>query len=724
MRFLLVEDTPYHRKFAIKTLHPEFPGATFEEISGEKGFQEALARGHFDVVLTDYKLKWGDGFIVLARVKDRFPDKPVLMVTDQGCEEVAVQALKAGMSDYVLKKHLSRLPDAVREATGRAQFRESPGVTHAVAEHKKGEGVLARQQRLYAMLSGVNQAIVRTEDRETLFNEACHHLVDVGGLRMAWIGLVDPDTLRVKPVAQCGFDEGYLESIVISAADVPEGHGPTGTAIRKGKYVVCNDWEEDTRMAPWREEALKRGYRSSAAFPLHLKNRVVGALNVYSEEAGFFHADECALLDSLASDLSFALLSLEQEAHRKCTEEALRQSESRYRRIVETSREGIWVIDDKANTAFVNARMAELLGYAPEEMIGVHFFNFMDNEAREKAAEYLERRRQGIAEQYEFTFRRKDGSPLPTLVSTNPFLDPQRKFMGALAMITDISDLRRAEEEVRSLARFPAEDPSPVLRVTRSGTLLYANKAAHPPLRQWDCRVGQKIPDDLQAAVNETFAAGTCKTLEIAVGDRHFSLLIAPIPAAGYANLYGLNVTERKRAEEALRKAHDKLERQVQERTAELARTVETLRDSETRYHTLFYQSPHAILVIDPQTARTVEFNDTAHRQLGYTREEFARLGIFDYEAKESEGETRAHMKRILREGQDDFETRHRTKQGEIRDVHVMVKTIEVSGKPVFMCIFRDLSGRSRDSRAAATPAPPPPTPRGNGGEKHVRKRG
>lgn len=116
------------------------------------------------------------------------------------------------------------------------------------------------------------------------------------------------------------------------------------------------------------------------------------------------------------------------------------------------------------------------------------------------------------------------------------------------------------------------------------------------------------------------------------------------------------------------------------------------LRESEMRYRALFEQSPDGILIIDPLTMIAIEFNETAHRQLGYTREEFKHLRISDYEAKETPEETKFHIVNVLREGKDEFETLHRTKNGEFRNVLVTVQTIELSGKVVFHCIFHDIT--------------------------------
>ena len=116
------------------------------------------------------------------------------------------------------------------------------------------------------------------------------------------------------------------------------------------------------------------------------------------------------------------------------------------------------------------------------------------------------------------------------------------------------------------------------------------------------------------------------------------------------------------------------------------------IEEDAKRYHALFDQAPLGVLIIDPQTARPVEFNELAHQQLGYTREEFAKLGIYDYKACENQNETKANIEKVLQEGKVEFETKHRTKTGEIRDVIVTSQTIELSGKTFLHSTYRDVT--------------------------------
>ncbi len=110
----------------------------------------------------------------------------------------------------------------------------------------------------------------------------------------------------------------------------------------------------------------------------------------------------------------------------------------------------------------------------------------------------------------------------------------------------------------------------------------------------------------------------------------------------------------------------------------------------------LFEQSPDGIVIIDPQTARFREFNSAAHRQLGYSREEFAELTIFDVEIQETAEETRTRIAAVIRDGEADFETLQRTRSGKIRNVHVSARVVDVRGNQVYQCIWRDITERKR----------------------------
>jgi len=150
---------------------------------------------------------------------------------------------------------------------------------------------------------------------------------------------------------------------------------------------------------------------------------------------------------------SFMLVSTD-ATERKRIAKILRSSESRYRTIVETAQEGVWLIDNQAITTYVNPKMAEILGYKPAEMLDLNLLDFMDESMREKAQANLKRRAQGIKEHHEFCFKHKNGKDVWTSISTNPIMDEQGQYVAALAMVTDITERKQAAAEMREQQQF------------------------------------------------------------------------------------------------------------------------------------------------------------------------------------------------------------------------------------------------------------------------------
>ena len=194
-----------------------------------------------------------------------------------------------------------------------------------MSERQEAEQQAATLGRLYRLLSRVNEDIVRAQDQEGLFRQACRIMMEEGDFLLCWIGRVDWEAGLVRAAAQYDLADNYPQDITVSIADVPEGRGPTGVAVREGRWDVCQDIANEPRMAPWREQALARGFRSSVAFPLFVGGRVDGVLTLYSGQKDYFNQEEVAVLNSLAEDLSFAMEAMNREARRRQAEEEIRR---------------------------------------------------------------------------------------------------------------------------------------------------------------------------------------------------------------------------------------------------------------------------------------------------------------------------------------------------------------------------------------------------------------
>ncbi len=208
------------------------------------------------------------------------------------------------------------------------------GLNWDVTETKEAEKEILKLNWLYLFTAGINEMILRVTDEETLFSEACRIAIDCGKFKMSWIGVIDEDTKKVIPIKHAGQESGYLSMIKsVSVNDSPEGRGPTGTALRQGKYVVCNDIENDPLMAPWKEAALDRGYLSSMSVPVRKFGKVIGGYTFYAEVKDFFDTAEIALLQEASNNVGFALEILEKEALRKKAEQNLEISNKELRNL-------------------------------------------------------------------------------------------------------------------------------------------------------------------------------------------------------------------------------------------------------------------------------------------------------------------------------------------------------------------------------------------------------
>ncbi len=168
--------------------------------------------------------------------------------------------------------------------------------------------LLHRANRALRVLTTVNQALIQGESEPTLLNLVCKALVDQGGYQSAWVGFAEHDQDKsIRPVAQYGTADGFLDHLAISWADTVRGRGPAGTAARTGTVQVSRDLGSDPRVLVWRAEALKHGYASSIALPLVAGLDTFGVLSIYSSATDAFDAEEVALLKELAADLAFGV---------------------------------------------------------------------------------------------------------------------------------------------------------------------------------------------------------------------------------------------------------------------------------------------------------------------------------------------------------------------------------------------------------------------------------
>jgi PAS domain S-box-containing protein len=363
---------------------------------------------------------------------------------------------------------------------------------------------------------------------------------------------------------------------------------------------------------------------------------------------------------------------------RKGAEEALRASEANYREIFDSANDSIFVHDlESGKILSVNQKACEMFGYAREELEKLTVADISTGVSpydQEHAVRWIKKTAKEEPQLFEWICKGKSGSTF--WVEVNLKLAVIEGEERVLAIVRDISERKKTEEEIARLAKFPDESPNPVMRISKDCTIMYANKASRPVLETWGCERGERLPDPCSKRIEEVMSTGKVADFEFECHNNTiFSVTLAPVVEAGYVNVYGLDVTRHKQGEEALR-------------------------ESEERYLAIFAQAADSIVLIDPENGALVEFNDRAHESLGYTREEFQKLKIPDFEIIESAEEVAKHIEKIVRQGTDAFETKHRTKSGEIREIMVSSRVISIGGKNLVQSIWRDITERKETEEA------------------------
>lgn len=174
----------------------------------------------------------------------------------------------------------------------------------------KKEIALKNANRALTALSRTNHALITATDEQKFLNETCEIICNLHGYLLAWIGFVDHDkTKSVKPVAEAGFEKGYLKKIKISWGKNKWGMGPTGTAIRTGKVQVVQHAMTNPFYKPWRKLGEKYGFNSSCTFPLKT-DHIIGALMIYAADPEAFDKNEVKLLNQLAKDIAFGIKTI------------------------------------------------------------------------------------------------------------------------------------------------------------------------------------------------------------------------------------------------------------------------------------------------------------------------------------------------------------------------------------------------------------------------------
>jgi len=320
------------------------------------------------------------------------------------------------------------------------------------------EKELTRVNRILQTLYQCNHALVRATDEHELFQSVCQILVEVGGIRLAWVGVCEDDPQKtVRPVAMAGHSLDYVENAKISWSDETDrGRGPTGTAIRTGEPYWAKDMRADPNLAPWRDAAVAHGYASCVALPLIMHGTRLGVISLYAEKPNAFNESSIQQYTDLANNLAFGVTALRTQEQRKRAEEALRNSEQRLLDIVDNSTSILFVKDLELRYQLINKEYERRYHVRRDEVRGKTDFDIHSREIAE-AVRANDRKviSSGEAMQFEECVPAEDGDRF-YIASKFLLRDSLGQPYAVCGIATDITlrkstelELRRTEEAMR-----------------------------------------------------------------------------------------------------------------------------------------------------------------------------------------------------------------------------------------------------------------------------------
>jgi PAS domain S-box-containing protein len=276
-------------------------------------------------------------------------------------------------------------------------------LTFEVARRKRSERSLVRSNRLYTVLSEVNQAIVRVRDRSRIVDALCRIAVEYGHYRFAWLGTMEP-----------GKSGLHREAVAGLPGESTEWLDPVLEMQASGERFVCNDLTDGACRLPWRAEARARGFGSAVLLPILVDGKAAGAFVLAAVEAGAFDDENLKLLHEVVSDVGFALENLDRDALRRQAEQAMQESENRLREMAENIQDVFWMADAESwRLLYVSPAYEHIWGrtcesaYVQSPSAALEFIHSGDRDAAARARQALT-----AQESYDCTFRllRPDGS--------------------------------------------------------------------------------------------------------------------------------------------------------------------------------------------------------------------------------------------------------------------------------------------------------------------------
>lgn len=414
---------------------------------GEQAVALATRDEQIDLILMDIDLGHGIDGTQAARLILQQRNLPIVFLTSHSEREMVEKVRDITRYGYVIKNS----GDFVLQSSIEMAF-------ELFEAHERTRHL----NRVYAVLSNINQAIVRIRDPQEMLKEACRIAVEDGGFALAWIGLFDAhtnmlhSTVHTAKTATLQHQPGNFTSLSDALTNALREHSLAWLHER----FVCNDIQSDPRLDGRFVAILPSGLRSFVTLPLTIAGSVRGVIHLYATIPEFFEQAEMQLLNELAMDLGYALEFFEKEAERKHAQQALLVAEQRFRQMAENIQEVFWMFDfEQQGITYINPAYEKIWGRTCQSAYenGYSFLENVHPADQETVRLAHERQQSGQQTDVEYRVVQPDGTVRWVWDRAFPILDQAGKIVRVAGVVSDIHERKQAEQIIGELSRQNAE---------------------------------------------------------------------------------------------------------------------------------------------------------------------------------------------------------------------------------------------------------------------------
>ncbi len=733
LHVLIVEDSPDDAELLVLNLERGGLRIEWERVDTADKMQQAIDKKQWNIVIADYVMPRFNGLDALKLTRQKYPDLPFIIVSGTIGEEVAVEAMKTGAQDYIMKDNMTRLVPAVKRELKEAASRH---------EKREADKKIKHLNQVLLAVRDVNQLITREKNREQLIQKACNILISTRGYNSAWIALFD-ENKNIIVTAQAGIGDKFkllqqqMKNGIFNKCS-KRVLAQSAVALIKAPHKECEDCplintEPDSQAMTIRLESEKKIY---------------GLLSVCIPAGLVQHDEEKELFKEVAEDLAFALHNIGVEEKQRKAEQDLKKSEENFRFIADNSIDTIWQLDKKLKFTYLSPSLYQVSGYKPEEWIGTGLWEHAPR------SEFFKMARLAIKmiKQYQ-TFKYvsfetqmydKKGELMPLEILAKPMIK-NGKLIGLQGSTRDITERKKAEHSLKAsfqTIQQREKEVSALLEASRgvieSETFEQAARSVFDECRKaigaqsgyvallrdneksndllffesggMSGEIDPKLLIPVRGLRAETYKKGKAifdndfmnSELGKLIPKGHLVLnnvLFAPlniekktVGIIGLAN----KPTDFTADDARLAEAFGDIAATALERT----RAKEALQESEEKYRMIVENAHDGIEIT--QNDKIIFFNNQFAEMLGYSKEELKNVEFSSIFTKQAIDELH---ERYQKRGKDNkklppyYETTFQKKDGTSINVGIKYEIINYKGKPATFAIIRDITEQKKAQR-------------------------